>query len=48
MVEEAFVTGRARLGALRAAEQVTQSFPGDLGSEISEEDAALHDDRNRR
>ena len=25
-----------------------QAFPGDLGGEVSEEDAALDDDRNRR
>ena len=48
MVEEAFVTGGVRLGTLRAFEQVTQSFPCDLGGEVSEEDAALDDDGNRR
>src|SRR4030095_4430208 len=48
MVEEAFVTASVRLGTLRACEQVPQAPQGDLGSEVSEEDAALDDDRNRR
>src|SRR4029434_8247293 len=38
MVEKAFVTGSVRFGTLRAFEQVTQSFPGDLGGEIPEQD----------
>src|SRR4029453_17400341 len=41
MVEEAFVTASVRLGTLRACEQVPQAPQGDLGSEVSEEDAAL-------
>ena len=48
VVEEAFVTGGVRLGALRACEQVSQAFQRYLGGEVPEEDAALDDDRNRR
>ena len=48
MVEKALVTGGIRFGTLRAVDQVTESFSGDLGREIAEEDAAFDDNWNRR
>jgi hypothetical protein len=48
MVEKALVTGGIRFGTLRAVDQVTESFSGDLGREIAVEDAAFDDNWNRR
>ena len=48
MVEEALVTRGVRFGPLRAFDQVTESFSGDLGREVAEEDAAFDDNWNRR
>ena len=48
MVEKALVSGGIRFGTLRAVDQVTESFSGDLGREIAEEDTAFDDNWNRR
>ena len=42
------VPGGIRFGTLRAVDQVTESFSGDLGREIAEEDTAFDDNWNRR
>ncbi len=39
MIEKALVAGGIRFGTLRAVDQVTESFSGDLGREIAVEDA---------